>query len=68
MAILKTVMGMIKSVHSQPEIILSTPLFDRVISERNFMQFSSAYEFSTYFNPYLFDLSNLEESMCRFDI
>lgn len=41
---------------------------DRVICERNYFQFCGPNEISTYFNPYLFDLTSMEEHMCRDDI
>lgn len=37
---------------------------DKILSERLFLQ-SSGYEISTYFNPYLFNLSELEPNMCQ---
>lgn len=65
MYILMGNLGMIKCLHSQPEIIANTPAFDRICSERNYLQFCTANELSSYFVPYLFDLNNLDESMCQ---
>lgn len=55
---------MLKSSHAQPFAINNTPVFDRVLAERNILQFSGPHEVHNFFNPYLFDLSNMDESMC----
>ena len=58
---------MLKSTHSQLDTINNSPIMDRIIAERNFLQFCGSPEISNFFNPYLFDLSNMDESMCRDD-
>jgi hypothetical protein len=39
-----------------------------VLSERNWLQAAGSEEVAMYFHPYLFDLTNLEEGMCRDDM
>lgn len=40
--IITAVLGLLKSAHSQPELINNTPTFDKIVSERNFLQFSGS--------------------------
>jgi len=40
MTIILSILGMLKSIHSQPDQINNTILMDKVISERNMVQFS----------------------------
>ena len=54
------VLAMLKSAHSQPDLINNTPILDRVIGERNFLQFCGTGEIANFFSPYLFDLSNMD--------
>lgn len=63
LTIIMAILAMLKSIHSQPEAINNTLLMDRVLSERLFLQ-SAGLEINNVFNPYLFDLSNLESGMC----
>ncbi len=58
---------MLKSGHCHPELINGTPTFDRIISERNILQFAGPSEVANRFNPYLFDLTHIDESMCNLD-
>lgn len=64
----QAILSMLKSAHSQIDTINNSPLMDKVVGERNFLQFMGTTELSSFFNPYLFDLVNLEEGMCREDI
>jgi hypothetical protein len=40
--IITAALGLLKSAHSQPELINNTPTMDKVIGERNFLQFSGS--------------------------
>ena len=64
----QSILSMLKSAHAQLDTISNSPTMDRVVCERNYLQFMGPTEISTFFNPYLFDLANLEEHMCREDI
>jgi hypothetical protein len=58
-------LALLKSIHSQPETIQNTITFDKIISERNLLQFSAINDIYNIFNPYLFDLVNMDQTMCR---
>jgi hypothetical protein len=64
-ALFSTALGILKNYHSQLELIKNTHVMDKVLGERNFLQSSVPHEVTMYFYPYLFDLSNLDETMCR---
>lgn len=65
MYLLQGILSITKSLHSQLDMISNSVAFDRVCAERNYLQFCSGQEISSFFVPYLFDLSHLEESMCQ---
>lgn len=65
MSIVMSGLSMLKSIHSQPELIINTPNFDKILGERNLLQFAGINDLGTHFSPYLFDLTNLSADMCR---
>ncbi len=63
-SIIMAILAMLKSVHSQPEVISNTTLMDKVLSDRISVQ-SSGVEVNNLFNPYLFNLTDMDSSMCQ---
>jgi hypothetical protein len=59
-SIIMSVLAMLKCSHSQSELYNNIPTFDKIVGERNFLQSCSLNELNTFFNPYLFDLNNLD--------
>ena len=41
---------------------------DKIVAQRNELQGSGVSEIYTFWNPYLFNLTTMDESMCRDDI
>lgn len=55
---------MLKSPHAHPDLLNGTYLLDKLVAERNILQFSGQCEIANRFNPFLFDVTNLEPEMC----
>jgi hypothetical protein len=58
-------LGMLKSYHFQLESINDSIILDTVIAQRNYLQSCGYLEVQNFFSPYLFNLSELSEDMCR---
>ncbi len=58
-------LGYLKNYHSQFDLINDTPIMDKIIAQRNFLQCCGYIDLNGYFNPYLFNLSSLTKDMCK---
>lgn len=59
-----SLLAMLKSPHAHPDLLNGTYLLDKLVAERNILQFSGQCEIANRFNPFLFDVTNLEPEMC----
>jgi hypothetical protein len=58
-------LAFLKCHHSMLDSINDTIVLDTVISQRNYLQSCNYLDLNTFFCPYLFNLTNLEEGMCQ---
>lgn len=60
-------LGFLKSQHSMLDSINDSMPLDTVISQRNYFQSCGSVDINSFFSPYLFNLSNLDETRCQDD-
>lgn len=54
-----------KSIFSEPDRFAKTPFFDKILSYRNHFQFCLIPEIAAFLIPFLFDLNNMDETVCQ---
>ena len=60
-------LGFLKNNETQPDLIVDSIPFEKVISYRNLLQSCNYPEFTSNFSPYLFDLSTVGTDRCLDD-
>jgi hypothetical protein len=67
LTILMGSLSILKSIHTQPETTFNSPVADQIQAERNNLAFCSNRDIYSVFMPYLYDLSQMDPSMCQED-
>ncbi len=57
-------LGILKSAHCSLDLLNDTPNLDHLIAERVILQSCGPTDITSYFSPYLFRISTMDETMC----